>query len=366
MLLFNKLTYKTKLITIYICTTLIGITLTLIAIYNASNEQLTLDHINNVHAIYSDRLAQLNKQVYSTEQLSTLLSTSNFLVKPLRQLNEISFTANGCNTTLSSDMLQQDRINSNGGITGSAPCLMSWVILFPAKGESLIILHYLDTFTSSSIFSAYKHRLLIPLIFFVWITVWGSLILGNLVNRLQLQKDAVEHMAFHDTLTGLPNRKFFSTKISELIQYSKKNKLPFVLAIVDLNKFKNVNDEFGHLFGDLLLEQVAQRFKETVRDYDVVARLGGDEFVILLLDTNIKSSMQTLERIYQHIIGEYMLQNKRVSIGASIGVSFFPSHGVNYADLVHKADIAMYQAKESTGGIKLFDPEMQDNSGSHN
>ena len=356
---FTVLPYKIRLISIYVSTTVVGLTLTLIAIYNASSEQLFLDHINNVHAIFSSQVSHLDTPAYTAEFLASKLSTEQYRVSPLPPFNEPLAITDACNNPITRAQLEQQRMSDNGGIAGKHPCIISWVIVSTGSSQkSLLILHDFDINQQSSLYSAYIHRLLIPLAFFLWVTIWGSLMLGNLINRLQIQKDKNEHMALHDVLTGLPNRQYFLDEITELINYSNRKCTPFVLAMIDLNKFKNVNDELGHQSGDLLLIKVAERIKNDIRDYDLVARLGGDEFVLLLPGTDIDSSMKVLDRVYLSIVKSYSLQDIQVNIGASIGVSYFPQHDTTYSELVHKADIAMYQAKEFGGGIKLFESSM--------
>ncbi|MFW2373660.1 MAG: GGDEF domain-containing protein [Gammaproteobacteria bacterium] len=354
----TKLSYKKKLVSIYVGITLLGIALTLIAIYNASREQRVLDQINNMHSIFHDRLTGINYTLTTPEQLALDLTTNQYKAVLLHPLNEQQLRLGECTIKLLKSTLDQQRMNIHGGMTGEKNCLFSWVLLDMNNPEYfLLILHqHNNDQKNSSIIAAYTNRLTIPLVFFTWMTIWGSLMLGNLVNRLQLQKNEVERMAMHDNLTGLPNRKYFSEKIHELIKSSSQTNTPFVLAMVDLNKFKNVNDELGHHYGDLLLQQVALRFKKGIRDIDMAARLGGDEFLLLLMGSDIDSSMQILESVYQSIINEYQVLDNTVKIGASIGISSFPDHDTSYSELLHKADIAMYMAKDSGGGIRSYKP----------
>ena len=358
MLLLKSLPYKTRLLSIYVSTTLVGIALILVAIYNASQEQLLISHLNNVYAVFNDQLTHHNTQDTPT-QLAHKLTSQNFKAVPLSEFNQQSFTIDGCDIILDIKQLQH-QLTNRGGIMGKAPCLISWIRLTPeTSDESLILLHHLQINPMETIFTTYTNRMIIPLVFFIWAMVWGSLILGNLINRLQIQKDEMQHMALHDPLTGLPNRTYFTRKAAEFTRFNSSNNRSFILCMVDLNKFKNVNDELGHHYGDMLLKQVAQRFKHSTRSDDVVARLGGDEFILLLQGTDIDSSMQMLQRIYNSIIQEYSLLDKTVQIGASIGVSYFPKHSESSTELIHKADMAMYAAKECGGGIKRYEASME-------
>lgn len=349
-----KLSYKIKFISIYISTTLVGVALTLVSIYNASSEQRALDHINNMHDIFSD---QLSKTSLETNQIEVNnLSSKKYKIISLSDSENMQINISSCEINISRDLLESNRMNQLGGLFSSTKCTISWVV--PDMGESVLVLHRYDDSNIETMISAYKNRLIIPFIFFVWLVVWGSFILGNLISRLQLQKEEVEHLAMHDSLTGISNRKKFSERITELSSYAKINHTSFMLAMIDLNKFKNVNDELGHQYGDILLQQVARRFTESIRDYDMVARFGGDEFVLLLMDEDMEVNMSALTRIYNKIIEEYILLNEKVSIGASIGVSYYPLHDTSHSELIHKADIAMYFAKEHGGGIKVFDTSM--------
>lgn len=349
-----KLSYKIKFISIYISTTLVGIALTLVSIYNASSEQQELDHLNNMHAIFSDRIS--NVSLDDLQHQIKQLSSEKYKVIYMTDSKDIQLNVSSCEIEVSRELLELSRANQYGGVISGQECTISWVVL--DKSEPVLILHRYDDSNMGTMISAYRNRLIIPLIFFMWLVVWGSFILGNLINRLQLQKEEVEHLAMHDSLTGIANRKKFSERIIELSRYAKRNHSSFMLAMIDLNKFKNVNDKLGHQYGDILLQQVARRFSECIRDYDMVARFGGDEFILLLVDEDMDNNMAVLKRIYDKIIEEYILLSEKVTIGASIGVSYYPHHDTSYSDLVHKADIAMYFAKAHGGGIKVFDTSM--------
>ena len=356
--LFKALSYKTKLIALYVSTTVLGIILTLFSIYNASYEQLKLDHLNNVYGIFSDNPI-LVSQLSDFRSQPTELAGKQFKVLLLAEMKSRMIKSGDCKFLLSNDALASGRMTEQGGYIGTVPCMYSW---FEVNDEVLnkpvLVFYQFNAGNIDSIISAYSNRLIIPLVFFIWLVVWGSLILGNLITRLQVQKDEVEHLAMHDSLTGLANRKKFSEEITEVIAYSSRKKLSFMLAMVDLNKFKNVNDDLGHQYGDMLLQQVAKRFKDSVREYDVVARFGGDEFVLLLMNADLDSNLKVLQRIYENIVKEYELLEHTVCIGASIGVSCFPDDDITYAELVHKADIAMYYAKDTGGGVQVYKSHM--------
>lgn len=166
------------------------------------------------------------------------------------------------------------------------------------------------------------------------------------VERKQMMA-RLEHLALYDQLTHLPNRTLFYDRIHSAIARAKRNNGIFALFYLDLNKFKGVNDNYGHTVGDLLLEQVARRLEHCVRECDTIARFGGDEFVILL--ENIEQPEQSegvAEKIRQSLSKPFQLDGITLSMSPSIGIAHFPLHGDNDKDLLHRADAAMYSDKQ--------------------
>jgi len=156
----------------------------------------------------------------------------------------------------------------------------------------------------------------------------------------------VEHLATHDPLTNLPNRRGLYEELNELIYRSRRYRYSSAVIYVDLDGFKNVNDHFAHEAGDRLLTQVAANFKKIVRQTDSVARIGGDEFIVLITDINRETTLITkIESLLREASRPIEFNGHRVSVSASIGVALFPEHGDNAETLLHHADQAMYQAK---------------------
>jgi diguanylate cyclase (GGDEF)-like protein len=156
----------------------------------------------------------------------------------------------------------------------------------------------------------------------------------------------VEHLATHDPLTNLPNRRGLYEELSELIYRSRRYKYSSAVIYVDLDGFKHVNDQFGHEAGDRLLTQVAANFKKIVRQTDSVARIGGDEFIVLITDIDRETTLITkIESLLREASGGLEFEGHRVAVSASIGVALYPEHGDDAETLLHHADQAMYQAK---------------------
>lgn len=157
----------------------------------------------------------------------------------------------------------------------------------------------------------------------------------------------LQYLALYDQLTKLPNRELFYDRISSAMARARRNHGMLSLFYLDLNKFKAVNDGFGHTTGDLLLEQVARRLEHCVRECDTIARFGGDEFVILL--ENIERPEQSAavaEKIYTSLSQPFALAEHSITILPSIGIAHFPQHGDNEKDLLRHADAEMYHHKK--------------------
>ena len=359
--------YKARLLSFYVTIVVIGVILILKATYQASRDLELVHEIDNLYSLHESFASKLPARAFDSESASEESDAKSFWMIPVDADRIAESPVKPCGQALSLSLLEKTRINPKGGVIEDGSCRFTWAMATDHKNQNRhLLLHAYRYTRMESLLAVYSNRLVIPVMFVIWMTVWGSMILANLVNRLHKQSEAVRHMAMHDALTGLPNRNMFSVRLSELCSYSSREQLPFALALIDLDKFKQVNDNYGHQSGDELLRQVAGRFREAIREYDMVARLGGDEFILLLPDTRTEDSRVIIERIYTHLIGEYTISGQSVNIGASIGVAFYPEHGEKKAELSYKADCAMYVAKESGGGIKFYSPTMVNSEGAIN
>jgi diguanylate cyclase (GGDEF)-like protein len=163
------------------------------------------------------------------------------------------------------------------------------------------------------------------------------------VNRRVLE------LAQTDILTGLPNRTFFLAQLHDVNSYERRDKGTFSILMLDLDRFKNVNDSLGHAAGDELLRQVARRLRSTLRPTDVLARLGGDEFAVIQAASGDprRGSLDLAGRISKLIAEPFLLPGHRVEIGASIGIALAPEHGSEEEELLKKADLALYRSKSA-------------------
>jgi diguanylate cyclase (GGDEF)-like protein/PAS domain S-box-containing protein len=169
----------------------------------------------------------------------------------------------------------------------------------------------------------------------------------DITGRKQAEEH-LAHMAHHDALTGLPNRPLFQDRMQLALALARRHRQRLALMYLDLDKFKPVNDTFGHAVGDLLLQETAQRIRGCLRASDTVGRIGGDEFVVLL--PKVESGEDALlvgEKIRQALNQPFAIAGQVLSISCSIGVAVYPDHGGDELALSHHADLAMYLAKEA-------------------
>jgi diguanylate cyclase (GGDEF)-like protein len=168
---------------------------------------------------------------------------------------------------------------------------------------------------------------------------------------LLLLEDQLEHnkyLALHDELTGLPNRRLFQDRLVVALERARRTGTKAALLVVDLDRFKQVNDSLGHHAGDLLLQEVGKVFMGRVRTSDTVARTGGDEFSVILENTDTRESAQQVANTLLHYLNEPLLvQGKTVWVGASIGVALFPDDALDVESLCIAADLRMYDEKNS-------------------
>ena len=175
--------------------------------------------------------------------------------------------------------------------------------------------------------------------------------------RLRHQSEENHHQARHDALTELPNRSYFYEQVEALLAGPRAPASTAVM-VMDLDRFKEVNDTLGHHAGDLLLQAAARRIRRAVRDSDRVARLGGDEFAVLLPDADAEAAARVAERVQRALQERFTVSGAGVDIEASIGISLHPEHAPDVATLLQRADLAMYKAKESHVGHALYSPEL--------
>ena len=193
-----------------------------------------------------------------------------------------------------------------------------------------------------------------------------SAAVGRLYWRCATQRErlrtesAIRELAFSDKLTGLPNRARFHDVLALHAASRRERDRCYALLMVDLDRFKLVNDTLGHDMGDRLLAKVSRRLRCVVREHDVVARLGGDEFALLQADVTDPEATRVLAaRIVDLLSRPFLIDGQLVNIGASVGVSMAPADGEDPAQVLRNADLALYKAKaDGKGAFRMFEPEL--------
>jgi diguanylate cyclase (GGDEF)-like protein/PAS domain S-box-containing protein len=188
------------------------------------------------------------------------------------------------------------------------------------------------------------------------------LTLRDVSERKQLERE-LTRQAFSDHLTGLPNRALLRDRTEQAIRLAGRHGLVAALLLLDLDRFKEVNDTLGHHHGDLLLQQVAERLRGGLRASDTVARLGGDEFAVLLPNvTGVGDATAVAEKLSAAIEAPFVVDGLTLDVDASIGVAAYPDHGAGANELLQRADVAMYAAKASHVSYVVYDPGMDRHS----
>lgn len=191
-----------------------------------------------------------------------------------------------------------------------------------------------------------------------------------MTDELRKLYDDLEQAAFCDSLTGLPNRAMFNDRSNQLVRQCLRSKGAFALFMMDLNRFKQINDSLGHQAGDELLHQVAGRLRECLRgsdtlarlDQGVLARLGGDEFAAVLPLQHGEDAAIAGRRILEGVAQPFQIEGHELHMGISIGIAIYPRDGDNLVDLMRRADLAMYQAKQAQRGFAFYSAMMDGNS----
>ncbi len=191
---------------------------------------------------------------------------------------------------------------------------------------------------------------------------------GELTNYIAISTDITESkeaekhinlLAYYDVLTGLPNRTLLHDRLEQMLAAAHRDMDKFALMFIDLDRFKYVNDSMGHATGDKLLQTVAQRLLQCVREGDTVSRIGGDEFVVLLRETDAEGAAHVAGGILNSLAVACDIEGIQISTYASIGISIYPDHASDADTLIKNADVAMYRAKdEGRNNFQLFAPEM--------
>lgn len=196
---------------------------------------------------------------------------------------------------------------------------------------------------------AHLHDLLLSLI------LCGGGVFVILVVRLSRQTlhtikkiaDDERYRALHDELTELPNRNLLYERIEQAMLQAQREKAPIAILLMDLNRFKEINDTLGHFYGDYLLQMIAPRLRQSIRKSDTIARFGGDEFAVVLPGVELEQAITIAEKIAVSMEEPFQIEGNQLSIDVSIGIALYPEHGEDSDTLLQRADVALYAAKKT-------------------
>ena len=191
----------------------------------------------------------------------------------------------------------------------------------------------------------------------------GIVTMKSDITHLKRSEEEVRHLAHHDPLTGLPNRRLLDDRLGQALNMALRSGLGVAVMLIDLDRFKTINDSYGHEVGDRVLQMVGRRLKATVRRVDTVARQGGDEFVVVLPDLRrAADTARVATKILQQLGKPIVIDRQSCTVGASIGISVFPTDGADAETLLRAADVAMYRAKSTGSGAEFvtIPPQQQE------
>jgi diguanylate cyclase (GGDEF)-like protein len=271
----------------------------------------------------------------------------------------------------STSLISKKVIEPEGGLTSSGTIdsdegRLFWGYQSEAKsGLSLLLVRRITSLDTA--LDYVTSRLSITAFLTFWLAIWAALIMSAIIaKRFEENNQKLSYLAMHDPLTGLRNRTFlmeyFANFLADANRLTETTNKPLdsALLLIDLNKFKDVNDTYGHAIGDQLLCTLASRIQLLVGEEHVLVRYGGDEFIVWMKAAGKEAALALSEQILVSCSQAIPLVDNQFEVGASIGIAFYPQHGANIDSLFKHADIAMFQAKRLRLGVQIYQADQQD------
>lgn len=251
------------------------------------------------------------------------------------------------------------RREGGGSIVMNETTYIWYSFRIPQTDFVLCFIHRISPGADRVFFRSLTVPLIFTAIIVLWTAIWCAIFVASLLTRLGKQRDKLEHQAMHDPLTSLPNRALMQDRLQTAIHVAHREKTTLALLLIDLNRFKEINDTLGHHYGDRLLVVIAQRLQATVRRSDTVARLGGDEFAVILRNVDEAGACLVADKLAQEIERIVEVDNNKMLVSASIGVALYPLHTETTGTLAQYADLAMYAAKKGGTHMVVYSPQLE-------
>lgn len=349
---------KGRLLGVLLAAWLVGVLLISLALYRSAHELEILNAVESMSRLAPGLLGgEAMRRLHHEAPPAHGDHTPRFYAPTPRGVAPLRTASLRDYVLLQNVDLDATRVNERGGFVRAEDRILAWAgFSDPDSGRLLVLV---DSFQSSSdalLFHVYIERMIVPVLFSLWLMVWVALMLNHLLRRVKEQQEEITEMALRDALTGLPNRGALDARLPQMVEPGTDAQRGFALALIDLDGFKAVNERYGHASGDELLRQVAMRIRAGLRGVDTCARLGGDEFVLLMSNVDAAICEAALAHLHAGLTQPYALFDRVVSIGVSIGVAMHPQHGEDSATLLRNADRAMCAVKARGGGVKVFEP----------
>jgi len=248
-------------------------------------------------------------------------------------------------------VLKDERVDFLGKVGGIKKIKATLVIPVRIKDELMLVLN-LDNFERNDAFDE-NSIIMAKVLANVLGIIFSRL---ELENQLREKNQLLEYMSYHDTLTNLPNRRLLEEFAEKMLTLAKRENKPLSILFMDLDRFKPINDVYGHQMGDEVLKLVAKRLEKFGRSSDTISRYGGDEFVILAYDCSKQDATALAERLVKAIEEPMKIDQLTLQLSASVGIATFPEDGGELTKLIRLADERLYMAKKS--GLKIFATEI--------